>query len=251
MNRWMLAGILGAVALVTTGVSIAIEGQKALVELLPNLAAEILGLALTVALVDWLIERAKMADEAQRMAWAMLHDIDHVVWVWQGGRREFHLDEMYALLDMVQESEPVAESTQELLANLGVRASDNLRLQSKLLRRHRKLKQAMISLSGLAQIREIKRLVDARYAVDSLQLSIRQLSELTEQEIHPGQFGAAKGLRDATLDAQTRRYLGERGLIMAARAASESKTPSSIAVGSMMTDSSAPGSEFGSAGRMR
>ncbi|MBX3367585.1 MAG: hypothetical protein KF912_09785 [Phycisphaeraceae bacterium] len=250
MNRWILAGILGVIALITTVVSVLIQGRSALVELLPNLAAEIVGLALTVALVDWLIERAKMADEAQRMAWAMLHDIDHAVWVWQGGRREFHLDEMYALLDMVQEHEPIADSTQELLANLGVRASDNIRLQSRLLRRHRKLKAAMTSLSGLAQLREIKRLVDSRYAVDSLQLSIRQLAELTDQDIHPGQFGAAKGLRDATLDAQTRRYLGERGIMMSARAASE-KSPSSIAVGAAMSDSSGPGSEFGSAGRIR
>ncbi len=260
MNRWMLAGILGIIALITTSVSVAIEGKSALIELLPNLAAEIVGLALTVALVDWLIERAKMADEAQKMAWAMLHDIDHAVWVWQGGRREFHLDEMYALLDMVQEHEPVAESTQELLANLGVRASDNIRLQSRLLRRHRKLRTAMTTLAGLAQIREIKRLVDSRYAVDSLQISIRQLAELTEQEIHLGQFGAAKGLRDASIDAQTRRYLGERGLIMAARASSErtngeavatDRAPSSVAIGSLRSDSGPPGSEFGSAGRIR
>ncbi len=226
MNRWMLACVLGGVALVTAGVSVMIQGRSALVELLPNMAAEFVGLALTVALVDWLIERAKMGDEAQRMAWSTLHDIDHVVWVWQGGRREFHLDEMCALLEMVQESDPIAETTQELLANLGVRASDNLRLQAKLLNRHRKLRTAIKSLSGLAQIREIRRLVDSRYAVDSLLTSIKQLADITEQEIHHGQFGAAKGLRDASSEGQTRRYLGERGMIMASRPGEHS--PSSM-----------------------
>lgn len=227
MNRWMLAGVLGAVALVTAIVSAVLQGRGALLDLLPNMVAEFVGLALTVALVDWLIERAKMAEEAQRMAWSTLHDIDHVVWVWQGGRREFHLDEMYALLDMVQESDPIAETTQELLANLGVRASDNLRLQAKLLRRHRKLRTAIKSLSGLAQIREIRRLVDSRYAVDSLRTSMVQLSEITEQEIHHGQFGAAKGLRDASLEGQTRRYLGERGMMMSSRGQGE-RTPSGM-----------------------
>lgn len=248
MNRWMLAGVLGVVAIITTAISVGIQGRSALVELLPNLASEFLGLALTVALVDWLIERAKMADEAQRMAWSTLHDIDHVVWVWQGGRREFHLDEMCALLDMVQESDPIAETTQELLANLGVRASDNLRLQAKLLRRHRKLRTAIKSLSGLAQIREIRRLVDSRYAVDSLHTSIKQLSDITEQEIHHGQFGAAKGLRDATIEAQTRRYLGERGMIMAARGPGE-RAPSSM--GSATAAATSGGVDMGTHGRSR
>lgn len=233
MNRWLLAAGLCGIAVVMTGVSVWMDGVASLKELLPNMAAEIVGLAMTVALVDWLIERSRLADEAQRMAWAMLHEIDHVVWVWQGGRREFHLDEMFALLEMVKEDDQMTESTQELISNLGIRASDNLRLQPRIMRRHTKLRTAMKSLSGLAQIREIKRLVNARYTVDSMQTAIKLLSDLTEQEIHLGQFGAAKGLRDASPEGQMRRFLGERGAIMASRSASESsRAPSSQYAGS-------------------
>lgn len=240
MNRWLLAAGLCGIAVLMTVVSVIMEGVGALKELLPNMAAEIVGLAMTVALVDWLIERSKLADEAQRMAWAMLHEIDHVVWVWQGGRREFHLDEMYALLDMVKEDDPMTDSTQELLSNLGIRASDNLRLQPKILRRHPKLRTSMKSLSGLAQIREIKRLVNARYAVDSMQNAIKLLAEMTEQEIHAEQFGVSKGLRDASPEGQMRRFLGERGVIMSTRSSSEgSRTPSSQYAGSA-TDSRIP-----------
>lgn len=173
-----------------------------------NLGSEVFGIALTVAIVDWMIERSKLREEAQRIAWAMLHDIDHAVWVWQGGRREFHLDELMALLDMVEDSDPVPPFTQNLFGNLGVRASDTLRLQQRVFRVHRGLKHAMTYLSGLGQIRELDRLMPPSFIVEALKSSIEQLARVTGQGLHPTSFGVARTFRDPTQKAQETRYRG-------------------------------------------
>jgi len=173
-----------------------------------NLGSEIFGLALTVAIVDWLIERNKLREEAQRIAWATLHEIDHAVWVWQGGRREFHLNELASVLSMVEEDDPIPPFTQNLLANLGVQASGTLRLQAKVLKVHKPLKRALTYLSGLGQIRELSTMMPPSFVVDAIQRAIAELATVTGQDVQASAFGVAKGLRDPSVQAQESRYRG-------------------------------------------
>lgn len=214
MNRWHLVIALGSASLlciILVTVAKAIAGDSVgttMMELGLNLGAEIMGIAMTVAVVDWLIERSKLREEAQRIAWATLHDMDHAVWVWQGGRREFHLDELVAILSLVKEDDPLPVFTKNLFANLGMRASDTLRLQSRVFRQHRKLKNALTYLSGLAQIRELENIVSPSYIVQSLQSSVAILAGLTGQGMHPASFGVVKAFRDPGLEAQQARYRG-------------------------------------------
>jgi len=176
--------------------------------LLGNLGTEVVGLVLTVAIIDWLIERKRIAEEVQRQAWQMLHDLDHAVWVWQGGRREFHLDELMALLNVAEPTDPMPAFTEELFINLGIRASDTLRLQPKLMNHDRRLRAALRSLAGLAQIREARSIVDSNYVLEGLKAAVSNLAELTGQSAHTGEFGVARELRDPTEDAQAKRYRG-------------------------------------------
>lgn len=44
-----------------------------------NLGTEIIGIALTVAIVEWLFERRRLQDEATKMAWRVLHLVDQAV----------------------------------------------------------------------------------------------------------------------------------------------------------------------------
>ncbi len=177
-------------------------------EFATNLASELTAIALIVLIVDWMLERNKLREEAQRIAWSMLHDIDHAVWVWQGGRREFHLDELMALLEMVEDKDPIPPFTQNLLANLGVRASDTLRLQSRIFNIHKRLKQAMVYLKSLGQMREMEDLMPPSFVVDALKSAITQLAAVTGQGLHPGDFGVARTFRDASPEAQRARYMG-------------------------------------------
>ena len=211
-TRWILAAIFTAVAIImiVTNILMADAGLRLETarDLLGNLGSEIIGLALTVAIIDWLIERKNLNEQVQQQSWQMLHDVDHAFWVWQGGRREFHLDELVALLSIADPKDPLPQFTEELFINLGIRSSDTLRLQPKLLRHDRRLRSAMKSLSGLAQIREAKNFVDANYIIDGLRSAVANLAEVTGQHPHAGEFGAAQAFRDPSVDAQVRRYRG-------------------------------------------
>ena len=103
MLRFVLAGALSVLALIIVIIAMKFDDSATFADLMFNLGTEIIGIALTVAIVDWLIERNKMGDESQQLAWRMLHEIDQAIWVWQGGRQEFHLDELAALIDLVAE----------------------------------------------------------------------------------------------------------------------------------------------------
>jgi hypothetical protein len=198
-----------AAVMLAAGVLLSDDRPSELVGLLGNLGAEIVGLALTVAIIDWLLERKRLNEAVQQMSWRMLHDLDHAFWVWQGGRREFHLDELMALLDMADRNDPLPKFTEELFINLGIRSSDNLRLQPKLIAHDRRLRAALKSLAGLAQIREAKSsIVDAGYIIEGLKTAVTNLAEATGQRPHQGEFAAARAFRDPSFDAQQRRYKG-------------------------------------------
>lgn len=204
--RWALAIGLGGVSVGMMAASYWMDRDTG--GLLGNIGAEIVGLALTVAIIDWLIERNRLNEQVRQLAWQMLHDMDHAFWVWQGGRREFHLDELVALLNVADPKDPMPQFTEEMFINVGIRASDKLRLEPKLVSHDRRLRASLKSLSGLAQIREAKNLVDANYVLDGLRAAVTNLAEVLGQHPHAGEFAAAKSFRDPSEDAQLRRYRG-------------------------------------------
>lgn len=199
---------LVAIVMIAAGIFFADSRPDQIIGMLGNLGAEILGLAFTVAIIDWMLERKRLNEQAQHLAWRMLHDVDHAFWVWQGGRREFHLDELMALLEIASKDDPLPKFTEELFINLGIRSSDNLRLQPRLMLHDRRLKAALKSLAGLAQIREARTIVNSSYIIDGLRAAVTNLSEMTGQMPHQGEFAAARSFRDPSIDAQTRRYKG-------------------------------------------
>lgn len=197
-----------AVAMIATGIVLSSARGEEAIGVLGNLGTEILGLAFTVAIIDWLLERKRLNEQALHLAWRMLHDLDHAFWVWQGGRREFHLDELMALLEIAGRDDPLPKFTEELFINLGIRSSDNLRLQPKIMLHDRRLRAALKSLAGLAQIREARTIVNSAYIIDGLRAAVTNLAEMTGQMPHQGEFAAARSFRDPSIEAQTRRYKG-------------------------------------------
>lgn len=199
---------IAAIVMIAAGIFFSDAPRGEIVSMLGNLGAEILGLALTVAIIDWMLERKRLNEQAAHLAWRMLHDVDHAFWVWQGGRREFHLDELMALLEIASKDDPLPKFTEELFINLGIRSSDNLRLQPRLMAHDRRLKAALKSLAGLAQIREARTIVNSSYIIDGLRAAVTNLAEMTGQMPHQGEFAAARSFRDPSIEAQTRRYKG-------------------------------------------
>jgi len=63
-----------------------------------NLGTEIIGIVLTVALVEVLLERQSQKEVARSMAMAILIELDKRIHSWLGGDPRFDVNEMLLLL---------------------------------------------------------------------------------------------------------------------------------------------------------
>ncbi len=123
-------------------------------DLLVNFASEAFGFVLTVFLVNFLLHRHHLETEARHLARSILHDIDHAVWVWLGGKREFGLAESRALLQKVDAAARPVRFTESLLIAIGSRAAGALRTHSQVVERQPVLLHALETLVPLAGLRD-------------------------------------------------------------------------------------------------
>lgn len=130
------------------------EPQGFLSDLLVNFASEAWGFILTVFLVNFLLRRHHLESEARQLARAILNDVDHAVWVWLGGKREFGVAEGRALLGRVEDGMKPARFTESLLIGVGGRAANVLRTHPQLVERRPALRRALEGLVPLAGLRD-------------------------------------------------------------------------------------------------
>jgi hypothetical protein len=173
-----------------------------------NLGTEIVGIVLTVAIVEWLFERRTRLEEARKMAWRVLHDLDHAVWVWQGGHREFDLPELVALLDGVQDGDPLPEFTQNLLMHLGSASQDTLRHEPETPSAKPALKNALQHLAPLAKIRDAVTLLPTREIADHLAAATQELAVALGLSI-PKTLLDVNALRETDARKQEWRHYGK------------------------------------------
>jgi hypothetical protein len=119
-----------------------------------NLGTEILGIAVTIGMVEWLLERQRRRERAREITWHALHELDHAVWVWQGGSRSFNLAELWALLAAASPSDPVAAETGNLLFNIGALAENTLRVDEDNVRTNKALCSGLTMLTCLMELRD-------------------------------------------------------------------------------------------------
>jgi hypothetical protein len=179
-------------------------------DLFLNLGSELMGIVLTVGIIDYLLERRRSLDEAKRIALEALHDLDHHMWVWQGGARGFDLAELTALVAEVNDSDPVPEFTQSLFLVLGSRANNTLRTKPEVLRRSPLLSQALAVLSRLTAMRDGDAHIASRDIASCLAAAIPDLifvaglSQPVPISLAPGEF------RQTSVEAQEWRHYGRR-----------------------------------------
>lgn len=87
---------------------------------LVELGIEAIGLALTVAVVDWYLERRRLHAAGRRLAWQVFHSIERIVWVWQGGPPRLDTGEVLSLLQDADRQGELAPGTESLLLGLAV-----------------------------------------------------------------------------------------------------------------------------------
>lgn len=179
-------------------------------DLFVNLGTEIIGIVITVAVVEWFFERRRLQARARQVAWNVLHTLEHDLWVWQGGPREMDTDEMLGLLHGVTRSDPVPDFTRNLFLSLGTRSKQALKNDRDSVDTLPGLGDALVELGRLSSIREARGDFPPDKIADILEAGALHLARILglPQERIPASLVR---YRDPSPAAQEERYLGGSG----------------------------------------
>jgi hypothetical protein len=175
-----------------------------------NVATEALGILITVIVIDRILEKRRHREEARSLALRALHDIDGIVWVWQGGNRPFDIPETMALLEMVQPTDPLTPATQTYLMDVGARASNTLRLDSHLLGQSPEIRTALETLVALARLRDPGGVLDPNEIARCLRAALKSLGAYAGEKTDPADRESLIQLRDSSEAGQRWRDHGAR-----------------------------------------
>jgi len=210
MLRALVTGGFLVMAVGVLSISFLFGVDTSMGTLLINLGTEIIGIVMTVAVVEWFFERRRLQNRGRQLAWDALHAVEHAVWVWQGGPREMDTDEVLGVLNAVGSDDAVADFTEGLFLNLGTRSrrllsNDPLAVQS--------MSGFMDGLEHLARLSAMRDGSDSmppRKVADILEQGTsslaRSLGKPTEKHL-----ASLIRFRDPSLESQERRHFGGRG----------------------------------------
>lgn len=175
--------------------------------LLINLGTEIVGIILTVAVVEYFFERRKNLERGRQVAWSALHAVEHAVWVWQGGPRSIETDQLLGILGAVTDESPLPDFTQNLLLGIGTRAKQALHNEDRALASMPHLMLGYEELSRLDAIREGGKVKPSKRVAEILELSTRALARALQLSDEPMPARLIRYVDDSE-EAQELRYFG-------------------------------------------
>jgi hypothetical protein len=179
-------------------------------DLFLNLGTELIGIVLTVAIIDHLFERRRENEESRRIAKEALHELDHHVWVWLGGAREFDLAELTALLAQASDDDPVPDFTQNLFLQLGSRASNTLRTRADIVRRSPALGAGLSELAKLERMRDADTHLRPSAIAGHIASAVTHLTLAAALTQPPAVPLAPKEFRETSIPDQEWRHFGRR-----------------------------------------
>ncbi len=150
-------------------------------EILTNLATEVFGILITIALVDWFLERRRRQDRARELAWNMLHEIEYAVWVWQGGPRQLATDELLGLVTGIKADDAMEPFTEALMQNIGLQSRGLLQRENSSIRSVQGLKEALEELVSLATISQNPPSSLVSAVAEILASAVQDLARVLEQ----------------------------------------------------------------------
>lgn len=172
-----------------------------------NLGTEIVGIVITVAVVEWFFERRRLQNRGRQLAGNALHAVEHAVWVWQGGPRQMETDEVRGILHAVDDEDPVADFTEGLLLNIGTRARRLLSNDPEAVSAVPGFMNGLEHLARLSAIRDGNDRMQARKVADILDEGTADLAKAlgkpTERHL-----ASLIRFRDPSLSSQERRHFG-------------------------------------------
>jgi hypothetical protein len=205
LTRLVLAITLVVVAGVLVLAAFQLEGGGRGSELLMGLATEVFGIIVTLAVVDWMLERRRRQERARDLAWATLHSVERAVWVWQGGPRRVSTDELLGIVLGIDASDELQPFARSLLAAVGTRSLEILDREAASLDTIAGLADALRELSSLHSLANARSSVSIALVTEVLQYGIQRLARVLglSSQVMPS---ALIGQRSAAPDAQEERY---------------------------------------------
>jgi hypothetical protein len=177
MTRALVTSLCLILALLVIWVAYALGPTSGPGQLLVNVGADLLGTVITVAVIEWFLDRARLRDQARDLAWNTLYAVEHAVWVWQGGPREIETDELLAIVHAVGEQDPVPDFTENLFFNVGTRSKRALHRDLKAVQTLPGLMDALEHFSRLNTIREGRTPMSPAKIAGILEEGIRALAK--------------------------------------------------------------------------
>jgi len=178
-------------------------------QILVNLGSEIVGVVITVAVVESFLERRRLNNRGRQLAWDTLHGVESGVWVWQGGPRELETDELLGILGAVNEDDVLADFTEGMFLNVGTRSRRLLTNEPEAVAAIPRFMNALEQLGRLSAVRDGKVPMPARKIADILEEGTVELAAALGQptERH---LASLIRYRDPSTASQERRHFGER-----------------------------------------
>ena len=207
--RLWIAAIFVFIALLILWFSHAADSPS---EIGRNIGSEVLGITITVAGVDWLFERRGQNAQRHKLAVRTLEELDHAIWVWQGGSRYFDHEEMIALLKQVTDDDPLPGFTQNLFLRIGGKAALNLVLESDLVNHDTNLKAGIDHLSHLCKLRDGDTPMPCQQVVLHSREAATCLLKVLSWKPVKWEPSAQRGRKDCSIEHQRWRYYGEPAL---------------------------------------
>jgi hypothetical protein len=178
--------------------------------LLINLGTEIIGIVITVAVVEWFFERRRLQTRGRQLAWDALHAVEQAVWVWQGGPREMDTDEVRGVLSSVGAEDPLPDFTEGLFLNIGTRSRRLLNNDPDAVTAVPGFMNGLEHLARLSAIRDGKESMRPQKVADILDEGTSALAKAlgkpTERHL-----ASLIRFRDPSVESQERRHFGHVG----------------------------------------
>lgn len=210
MLRALVTGSFLAVSALVLWLSFVFGVDTSWGNLFVNLGTEIMGIVITVAVVEWFFERRRLQTRGRQLAWDALHAVEHAVWVWQGGPREMDTDEVRGLLNAVHEKDPLPDFTEGLFLSIGTRSRRLLSNDPAAVAAVPGFMNGLEQLARLSAIRDGKEPMAPRKVADILDEGTSELAKALGQptERH---LASLIRFRDPSVVSQERRHYGGGG----------------------------------------
>lgn len=212
MVRAFVAGAFLLLATAILWLSFVVGTDTTLGDLFVNLGTEIIGIVITVAVVESFLERRRLQNRGRQLAWDALHAAETAVWVWQGGPREMETDELLGVLNAVHGQDPLPDFTEGLFLNLGTRSRRLLNNDPQAVAALPGFMSGLEQFARLSAIRDGKTSMPSRKVADIMEEGVKAMAQCLSQptERH---LASLIRYRDPSVGSQERRHYGGRGSV--------------------------------------